>query len=49
MSVGGGSGGGANDPRCINSIGADGKPHCLQYSVTGVAVRRWRQLSIKPN
>ncbi|MFJ2987966.1 pilus assembly protein [Collimonas sp. NPDC087041] len=36
-------------PGCINTIGSDGKMHCLQYSATGVAVRRWRQLSIKPN
>ncbi|AIY43276.1 Type IV fimbrial biogenesis protein PilY1 [Collimonas arenae] len=36
-------------PGCINTIGSDGKPHCQEYLTTGVAVRRWRQLSIKPN
>lgn len=36
-------------PGCINTVGSDGKIHCLQYQATGVAVRRWRQLSIKPN
>ncbi|MEO6920049.1 MAG: PilC/PilY family type IV pilus protein [Collimonas sp.] len=34
---------------CIQTIGADGLPHCLQTQLIGVAVRRWRQLSLKPN
>ncbi|WP_211443443.1 pilus assembly protein [Collimonas humicola] len=36
-------------PGCINTVGSDGKIHCQEYLTTGVAVRRWRQLSIKPN
>nr|WP_240950821.1 PilC/PilY family type IV pilus protein [Collimonas pratensis] len=36
-------------PGCINTVGSDGKMHCQEYLTTGVAVRRWRQLSIKPN
>ncbi|WP_395822666.1 pilus assembly protein [Collimonas sp.] len=38
-----------SQPSCINTVGSDGKINCQQYSATGVAVRRWRQLSIKPN
>ncbi|WP_082807214.1 pilus assembly protein [Collimonas pratensis] len=36
-------------PGCINTVGLDGKVHCTSYQTTGTAVRRWRQLSIKPN
>jgi len=39
----------ATQPGCINTVGSDGKIHCQEYLTTGVAVRRWRQLSIKPN
>jgi type IV pilus assembly protein PilY1 len=42
---GGGAGG---PPPCHLYNGVDGKPTCLPYKLTGVAVRRWRQLSLKP-
>ena len=39
-----------NPPKlCIKTMGVDGVEHCLEAQLSGVAVRRWRQLSIKPN
>ncbi|WP_082814896.1 pilus assembly protein [Collimonas fungivorans] len=36
-------------PQCIRTVGVDGVVSCLDVKLSGVAVRRWRQLSIKPN
>lgn len=44
----GGGGGPGDPPPCHLYNGVDGKPTCLSYKLTGVAVRRWRQLSLKP-